>query len=649
MRSTATSSITGLFGLLLTILLLTSVIQFNGFQPQLDNSDEMEQAGARQPLEVDCSNYTFEELFIYDHGLFNLEINNDWQSGWLEGTAWVNDSRSSELRTNLDELLDGLPGGNNSWLSTDEREAVREVGPDCVGDMTTRMGIREGVAHRGGVDWNDIEWNADGIKLDEIDLVPTGHTQERNCQNAFASPDCKEVPVSVTDDLVIFLQRDASEEDHSVAFNKLPNNGNSNFTYAINTSNMTSATISVTFPPVDGLRILAWDLMEDGVVVETSTPPVETIVGGALTVTWENSYDLADWPMIQELFIDFTTSGPETNDPPTWTTSAPTNDTLIPIMVGVGETQMLDADAMATFAVDDGPITISCEGPSGWTFTESSQGDLMVSPGQGSSSATVTCAAMDRFGLTSEENRTWVLAQPISLSATSGEYTDSVSITATASGDAGPASLTLTPIQSGKTGTSASHDNLEDSAPATMVAGLNGLSPGAFSVELFATANGMLDWTASFDLGLSKASTPPTISLSLTLSGENGSWDSSGYSYTMSGTFNEPDGEDVSFSVEVCGYTSTAVDQMGSNWDSTVSVAGCSDHSKYDINITATDASGTSASLLVEALPPSGDETVGGGGGGGGANSEGGGLPFPGIGITLIGLAFAALTFRRRQ
>jgi hypothetical protein len=60
-------------------------------------------------------------------------------------------------------------------MSTDEREAVRAIGPECIADMDTRIGIREGLPHRGGVDWNDLEFVKDGIALDEVNLVPSNH------------------------------------------------------------------------------------------------------------------------------------------------------------------------------------------------------------------------------------------------------------------------------------------------------------------------------------------------------------------------------------------------------------------------------------------------------------------------------------------
>ncbi|MGB1567395.1 MAG: hypothetical protein ACPHBQ_02835, partial [Candidatus Poseidoniaceae archaeon] len=60
--------------------------------------------------------------------------------------------------------------------------------------METRLGIREGLAHRGNVDWNDLEFVEDGIALDEVNLVPTGHEQERSCSSPLSDAGCKEVP-----------------------------------------------------------------------------------------------------------------------------------------------------------------------------------------------------------------------------------------------------------------------------------------------------------------------------------------------------------------------------------------------------------------------------------------------------------------------
>ena len=149
------------------VMLLLSILMPSIETSTLENEDQPQATSGRQgSLDVDCSGYTFEDLFEYDFALFNLDINDDWATGAMEAQAWVNGSKSAVVRDNLDGLFEGVPGGDDDWMSTDEREAVRSIGPKCIADMETRLGIREGIAHRGSVDWNDLEFVEDGIALD---------------------------------------------------------------------------------------------------------------------------------------------------------------------------------------------------------------------------------------------------------------------------------------------------------------------------------------------------------------------------------------------------------------------------------------------------------------------------------------------------
>ena len=188
--------------------------------------------GRQETLDVDCSGYSFEDLFEYDFALFELKILDDWATGDMYANAWVNGSNSAIVRDNLDGLFEGLPGGDNEWISTDERDAVRSIGPKCIADMETRLGMREGIPHSGSVDWNDFEFVEDGIALDEVNLVPTGHEQERSCSSPLSDAGCKEVPVTVTDDLEIHLLI-AENQNNNVRFDQLPTNEVVNFLYKL--------------------------------------------------------------------------------------------------------------------------------------------------------------------------------------------------------------------------------------------------------------------------------------------------------------------------------------------------------------------------------------------------------------------------------
>ena len=145
----------------LTIVILFLFMASSSFvtSSSFENIGADSQTSARQgSLDVDCTGYKFEDLFDYNFASFDILLGDDWATAQMSAVAYVNGSNSATVRENLDELFDGTPGGNNSWMSTDEREAVRAIGPECIADMDTRIGIREGLPHRGGVDWNDLEF-----------------------------------------------------------------------------------------------------------------------------------------------------------------------------------------------------------------------------------------------------------------------------------------------------------------------------------------------------------------------------------------------------------------------------------------------------------------------------------------------------------
>ena len=46
----------------------------------------------RQMDDVDCSGYTFEDLFDYNFALFDIDIGGDWATASMGATAYVNGS-----------------------------------------------------------------------------------------------------------------------------------------------------------------------------------------------------------------------------------------------------------------------------------------------------------------------------------------------------------------------------------------------------------------------------------------------------------------------------------------------------------------------------------------------------------------------------
>lgn len=635
------SIITRQTGILVAVLIVASLLFSSIPSSDLKQVHVVEETSGRQLGDVDCSNYTFEDLFAYSHASFDVVVQDDWMSSITQATAWVNGSLSPDVRGNIDALFEGFPGGDNDWLSTDEREGVRSVGPKCIADMNTRLGMREGQPHRGGVDWNDLTWVEDGIALDEVDLVPEDHPESRSCQNAFAQSGCKEVPVSVDDDLQIMLLQEA-EEDNNMQFNRLPNMGEEPFTVALNVTNMSDATLNFTFPAITDLRLDAWEVQENGVAVfGLDEPSVTNLSDGRLLIVVNVDYDIADWPMGKNLFLDLTTAEYVPDNPPQWSDDAPVDGEMMAVMLDSGKTMLASHEFAQTWADDESQVSFNCSASNGWSWSLES-GNMYITPGQGQSE--LTCSLVDLKNQESESSRTWNLEQPLSFSATEGEYMGAVPIVITAlNGDGSGLTVSITPLQGETAGTTVSSAGPVDSS--SMEINISDMSPGLVELDVAVTGNGMADWLFTIDLGIKKESRAPEITVTKTRTGDNGSWDSEGYSYLLTGTVYDLDGDEVSIDIEVCGY-STKIYPDGTAWSNEVSVVGCNNHESYVITLTATDSWDKSTSISLSVMPPDEDATNKPNAGAP-VGSDEGGLPAPGVIATIAMLGLAGLLRRR--
>ena len=209
---------------------------------------------------------------MYNQAIFEVRVNDDWQTAEVDARAWINWSLSDEIRSDLDSFLDGiLPSGGDGWLSSDEIEAMVSIAADCLEYSITRIGIRDGASHRGGVgvDWMNTSWESDQTNIGHFNGVPERHSQVRDCQG-FSQENCFEVPVvpsssrdcdieidqsSGTDECRIELWLNATMVIGGVSD---PND----FTVAFNSSNMSNARLDFTFPVMPELRMDMWEECE---------------------------------------------------------------------------------------------------------------------------------------------------------------------------------------------------------------------------------------------------------------------------------------------------------------------------------------------------------------------------------------------------
>ena len=575
-----------------------------------EESIKMKTEGRQDTLDVDCSGYTFEDLFEYDFAIFELEILDDWATGDMYANAWVNGSNSPIVRDNLDGLFEGLPGGGNDWISTDERDAVRSIGPKCIADMETRLGMREGTPHSGGVDWNDFEFVEDGIALDEVNLVPTEHQEARTCTNFGAAQDCKEVPVTITDDMEISLDV-ADGQTNNIRWDQLNNQGVSNFTVALNITNMSNAALVVTFPVLSGLRMYDFRATDNAPdsgdnCDDIGSPSSTYLPDGALQLTQLVTFDRTQWDLICNVFMDFTTQIPEVNDIPVWSSTAPSNGTRI--ATNGGTTMFADANTGNQWANDDDGWSFDCTFDSdGWSISTNVLGDFFVTQPSDSSSATASCVPVDPLGAADEnDTRNWTFGTLFTSSAVVSDDGKSAVMTVTPAGFIDQFIIYPHAVQDDFE-VSDDASGTVSSAPADVTISLEGIRPGSFSIAGEAQATNMLPYAFIVDLSnLIKPNSAPEISVALNFNGNNATWDASGIEFELIGLASDPDLEDVTLSLTICGAETSGFTQDNINWRVDVSIAICmaNDLDNYDVIITATDESGASTSLTVGVNSP---------------------------------------------
>ncbi|DAC35288.1 MAG TPA: hypothetical protein HA286_05490 [Candidatus Poseidoniaceae archaeon] len=621
-------------------LLLLCVVPMSDPSDTFGEPSEVMTAEGRQLDDVNCSGMTFEDLISYDRADFNVHIDGAWSGAAITATAYAVDARASAVRTDLDGLFDGIPGGNDSWISTDEREAVRSVGPACISDMDTRMAFHDGNGVRDRSDApNVVKFIEDGLALDERNLVPEDHPQYRQCATFGTTTNCREVPVSATQATEIDLLVEDGQSKN-VGFDAIENPADEAFSLSIVTTNMTRAGMVLTFPPVPGLTLGAWAVLDDGVAnTEVPAPVMNRTENGNLMVELELDYPESSYPMERELFLDFTTEDLTINNPPEWMEAAPTNGTRI-AMPPNAETVEISASEVALWATDQHGWHLECIGTNGWNITHEIGTAPILHRGP-DREGEVLCAAVDGYGKTSEDNRTWYGAVPFEWNASLNDD-QHVLVEVTPETSTGY-SLSANLVQGERT---TGNIAMTVTGPAVFDHSTQGLRPGGLVWEYRLTGGGWLASDARINLGLELPNTPPTLTLTRGLDGSNGTMNALGTSIIVAGEVYDPEGETLTLSWRLCGASSYDVRVQGMTWEADVRTIACEQQGveEYDITVTAEDASGGTTTLTfnvdieTEEVPESSTPTT---------SEEGGrGVPGPGAGMGLLCLLGAALSRR---
>ena len=643
-------------------VMVTSIVPLQRPVALLDEDEQRrEQFGGGGSLEEQCSSITFEDMFIYDKAVFDIQVDEDWQTAQVAAMAWINWTLADDIRDDLDEYLEGIvPSGGDDWLSTDEVGAVILIAADCLQYSLTRIGIRDGAAHRGGVgvDWKNTTWQNDGMDISEYNGVPPMHAEGRECQG-FNQGDCYEIPVRPSvqrdcdteinesegaDECRVVLWLNATMEIQGVSD---PND----FTISFNTSNMSNAKLDFTFPYIQDLRLDQWEECEGRYVGPDednpgggSTPHRGSCIGDgssqyeliqneddSLTYTLFPSLGREIWPYGEDLFADFTTSPIPVDDPPTWTDAAPKDGSWFPV-AEEGQTKWTSWQELSTWFADESGVSqleINCSG-----LTQSIDRSLWVAV---EGTVEVTCESTDGAGQ-STGNRTWNIGVPFSISTSKSALLDPHPITISPSPEWPEITVEIGLVQEGqpqnlKTESIVSQTDVDVPSANIM--------PGTVYVWIRAYHAEEYSMQHVYDLGIVKEGAPPLVTVTST------DWD--GALWKITGKYSDPDGESVSFSIAIDGEKTGEVRISGNTWESDWVDMGAIGSGAKTVGITGCDQSNQcttisqnvdNSHLFIEQEPDCCEPAI----------DDGGDGLLPAAGLsTLLLAAVAALMYTRRR
>lgn len=665
----------------LIVLSMVSV-PFSDIDKNLELSKEstkMDQiGGGGGSLEEQCGSITFENMFEYSRATFDIIIHDDWESANVKAVAWVNNTLADELRLTMDEfmqLLDPNKGGDG-WFSTDEREFFRALASECIEHTLTRIGLRDGPAHRGGLgtDWKNTSWEEDGVVIEEWNIVPPRHSQIRGCTSSIGG-ECNEVPVipDSSRDCDIDVSPDLNVDECRV---KLWLNATlsitgvddpNRFTFSLNASNLSGARFDFTFPQMQDLRLDMWDECEGrDVGLNESTaggqaPTVGGCVGdgsstfnltsnedGTLTLELSPNGYREDWPMGEDLFFDFTTEPIPEPAPPVWTEESPSNGTWFPVSKSGNVSWASWEEGVSRWFYDEDGVSnleIICSGGQDLNFREASDRSLMASvPDTGT--IEVTCAARDGDGEMTE-NRTWHIGVPFSLYSESDILTDPHRITIDANPGWPPISVSVHLVQ-GASSQELGEMEIISSGSMFIQGSSSNMQPGIVDILVLVSGDGIFNMKNTYPLGLIKVSSPPVISVSESI------WD--GSKWSMQGQYSDPDGESVSFTMRVDGTTAGSVSVLGNSWSTPLIDFSLWDSGEHTVEVEGCDDSYTCTviyqvvnnSVLFEGEEPDCGDTSNGCLPPGSDEGGGGILPANGLVSVILSFALGTAFYRRR-
>ena len=117
----------------------------------------------------------------------------------------------------------------------------------------------------------------------------------------------------------------------------------------------------------------------------------------------------------------------------------------------------------------------------------------------------------------------------------------------------------------------------------TITVDTSSLSPGDIELRVQATGSGMSDYHYTYDTILTKASQPPSITVSRA--------EFDGSMWQVTGVFSDPDGEAVTFTIEIDGAAGGEISTSGNTWSSQQINFDIFSEGVHTVTVTACDES----------------------------------------------------------
>ena len=356
---------------------------------------------------------------------------------------------------------------------------------------------------------------------------------------------------------------------------------------------------------------------------------------GSLTYSLDSNFSREEWPLGEDVFADFTTSPIPTDEAPTWTQEAPANGTWVPVFEE-GANKLASWEEIASWFDDESGVSnldVVCNS-GGNEISQSIDGSLWINV---DGDTEVSCEAKDASGKSSG-NRTWNVGVPVSISTPEVILQDQHPLKISYS-DSWDEDVTVRlSLSQGGQPSEIQEFHKGDSSQQVVSLIPQGIVPGPVNVWLEVVV-GQFSLQHIIDIGIVKESAPPSMTIGL------GEFD--GTMWRIGGQYSDPDGEPVTFTIEVEGQDIGQIVVSGNTWESEwidlsafssgvidVDVTGCDQSGKCTTSSTTVDI----ASVMEELVDP---ETLDD------ADEVGGSLPSLGVPSLVIAISLAVL-FRRR-